>query len=129
MKTIKNSKQRDAVLETVQQMGTHPTAEEVYREVVSRYPNISLATVYRNLNLLSEMGKIQKLPVPSGADRFDRRVEHHYHVFCVNCGQLFDAGVEYFQEIDEEIAKKTGCIILGHEIVFQGVCKNCQTQQ
>ncbi len=128
MKTIKNSRQRDAVLQTVQRMCTHPTAEEVYREVLVQCPNISLATVYRNLNLLSEMGMIKKLPLPGGADRFDKRVDHHYHVFCIHCGQLFDAGVEYFTQIDQAIAQKTGCIILGHDIVFQGVCKNCQTQ-
>ena len=126
MKTIKNSRQREAVLQVVRQMCTHPTAEEVYRQVLVQCPNISLATVYRNLNLLSEMGVIKKLPLPERADRFDRRVDHHYHVFCAGCGQLFDAGVEYFHQIDETIAQKTGCIIQGHDIVFQGICKNCQ---
>ncbi len=87
----RNTIQRQLVLDTVRAMHCHPDAEQVYSEIVKDHPHISKATVYRNLNLLSEQGMIQKINVSEGADRFDLRTGEHYHMRCRCCGRLWDA--------------------------------------
>ena len=62
----------------------------VYLHVKEEFPNISLGTVYRNLNLLADIGEITKIPTPDGGDRFDGRTDSHYHVICSGCGNVFD---------------------------------------
>ena len=76
----RNTLQRRLVLETVQRMHNHPTAEEIFREISSENTLISKATVYRNLKILSEQGEIQHIPIPNGADCFDFNNTPHYHM-------------------------------------------------
>jgi Fur family ferric uptake transcriptional regulator/Fur family peroxide stress response transcriptional regulator len=78
------------VLETVKELRNHATADEVFNTIVKKYPHISRCTVYRNLNLLCEIGEIHKMEMPSGADRFDHICHDHYHVRCEKCGQVFE---------------------------------------
>ena len=78
--TRHNTIQRSLVLDVVNRLKSHATADEVYAEVAATHPNISKATVYRNLNLLSEMGMIRKLEIQGGADRFDHICKEHCHV-------------------------------------------------
>ena len=73
----RNTIQRALVLETVNKLQNHATADEIYEAIISEHPNISRATVYRNLKLLSEMGEIRRLEIPGGPDRFDHRVHNH----------------------------------------------------
>ena len=81
----RNTLQRRLVLETVQRMHNHPTAEEIFREISSENTLISKATVYRNLKILSEQGEIQHIPIPNGADCFDFNNTPHYHMECRRC--------------------------------------------
>ena len=76
------SKQRELVFQTVLQNPIHPTADAVYEQVRRENPKISLGTVYRNLNFLSEMGMLRKISMPVGSDRFDGRLDEHYHMAC-----------------------------------------------
>lgn len=87
----RNTIQRQLVLDTVRSMHNHPDAEQVYSEIVKEHPHISKATVYRNLNLLSEQGQIKKVNVSEGADRYDFRTGEHHHMRCRGCGRLSDA--------------------------------------
>ena len=80
--------QKDLVLSTVMGMSCHPTAEEVFAQVSQLYPSISKATVYRNLNLLSEMGEIRKIQMAEGADRYDGNISGHHHSICSKCGKI-----------------------------------------
>ena len=83
---LKRSKQRDAILSFLATRYDHPTAETVYLNIKEEFPNISLGTVYRNLNLLSEIGEIQKISSGVGPDRFDGNPAPHYHFLCKKCG-------------------------------------------
>ena len=81
MTALKYSRQRESIKDYLMHTNAHPTADMVYLHVKEQFPNISLGTVYRNLNLLSDMGEIIKIPTPDGADRFDGRTVPHYHFF------------------------------------------------
>ncbi len=121
----RNTRQKEIVLEEVQSRFDHPSAQEIYSEVRKKDSRISKGTVYRNLKELTRTGQINHIPVP-GADRYDLRVERHYHIMCVSCGSLVDACVEYENELDDTVGVKNGYIVLGHQTVFEGICPQCQ---
>ena len=124
---MKYSRQRELILDTVKKFHVHPTADIVYEYVRGVEPKISLGTVYRNLNKLSENGLLIKIPMPCGGDRFDGRLDDHTHVICSGCGTVADIALPYFDSIDEEAANQTGYQVTGHAVVFTGLCKDCKT--
>ena len=87
---LKYSKQRESIKNFLVTRYDHPTAETVYLNIRREFPNISLGTVYRNLNLLAEIGEIQKLSPGIGPDRFDGNPAPHYHFICRHCGCVMD---------------------------------------
>ena len=100
----RNTIQCALVLETVNKLRCHATADEVYDAIVQEHPNISRATVYRNLNRLSQLGRIHKMEIPGGADRFDHECYKHYHIRCEKCGRVFDVDMEYIAMISSSRA-------------------------
>ncbi len=122
---MKYSRQRDTILKNVLARGDHPTASMVYEDVQKAIPNISLGTVYRNLTILVELGQIRKIVMPGMSDRFDRTLESHYHLYCKNCGMLYDIMLPNIEDIDVLVSNCTGHKIVSHDIVFTGVCKKC----
>ncbi|MDD3335381.1 MAG: transcriptional repressor [Eubacteriales bacterium] len=122
----RNTIQRTLVFETVNKLACHATADEVYDAVIKQHPHISRGTVYRNLNQLAEGGEVKKIEVPGGADRYDHRCDDHYHAKCLQCGRLFDLDMEYLTNLDKEIRNTHGFEITGHDIMFKGVCEECQ---
>ena len=121
----RNTIQCSLVLETVNALHCHATADEVYEAIVKEHPTVSRATVYRNLNRLSETGMIQKIEVPGGPDRFDHQRHGHYHVKCVKCGKVFDVDMDYIAGLEEKIKDTRGFRFTGHNIIFTGVCPAC----
>ncbi len=84
------TRQRMVILDTLRSMVSHPTADEVYEAVRGILPHISLGTVYRNLEVLTEMGLIMRLDIGGGQRRYDGRAERHYHLRCINCERVVD---------------------------------------
>lgn len=123
----RNTIQRSFVLEAVNQLQCHATADEVYRAIARDHPHISRGTVYRNLNLLAEMGEIRKIEVPGGADRFDHRCHDHCHVKCEKCGRIFDVDMEYVTGLEQNIRDRHGFTFTGYDILFHGICPECQS--
>ncbi len=121
----RNTIQRSLTLEAVQQLKSHPTAEEVYYAVAEKHPTISRGTVYRNLNELSESGEIRKMEIPSGADHFDHRCHDHYHVRCLKCGKVFDLDMEYIPDLEKSVKDVGGFKLSGYDLVFKGICPEC----
>ncbi len=121
----RNTKQRDIVFNSVTSRCDHPTADEIYLEINKENPHISKGTVYRNLNILSKNGKISHIKVP-GSDRFDLRLDNHYHIICTECGKVVDAPIEYEKEEDSIVSKSTGFEIKRHRTVFEGICPECK---
>ena len=124
--TRRNTIQRAIVLEAVNKLKCHATADEVYREIIKEHPSISKATVYRNLNLLSEMGEIHRLETPGSADRFDHITGNHCHVKCTVCGRVFDVDMEYVSGLENEIRDRHGFDFTGYDILFHGICPDCK---
>jgi len=124
----RNTIQRQLVIAAVRTLENHPTAEEVYNCIVTEYPDISKGTVYRNLNSLVETGLLNKVAVPSGADRFDHILTRHYHIECTDCGAFSDVDTEYLEDIDLKISKATNYKMDNHDIVFRGLCPKCQAK-
>lgn len=121
------SKQRESILTFLQSTKTHPTAEQIYNYIKKEIPNISLGTIYRNLNELTQKQQILKITTKDGIDRYDGTIKKHYHFICNKCKNITDLNISLNQNIEQEANKTLDAIILDHEINFQGICKNCQS--
>ncbi len=121
----RSTPQRFLILEALEELNSHATADEIYNKIVKKYPNISRGTVYRNLNLLSNMGKIRKVEMPGGADRFEHQSHEHYHARCVKCGRVFDVEMDFIADLEKNIKDTHGFEITGHDLIFKGVCLEC----
>ncbi|WP_459841665.1 Fur family transcriptional regulator [Halanaerocella petrolearia] len=120
------TKQRKKILEVLQSTDCHPTADWIYKEVKEEIPNISLGTIYRNLNVLQEMGKIQELNYGSEYSRFDGNPANHYHFTCLDCGEVMDVELKVKQELDQQVTDLTDGKVEYHRTEFFGYCKSCK---
>lgn len=125
MKQRRDTRQRKIVLETVRAHSDHPSADQIYLEVRAIDSRISRGTVYRNLNCLSDEGEINRVKIP-GADRYDCRIDIHYHLICTECNAVIDAPLKYLPELDQAVAETTGYTIHRHRTVFEGLCPKCE---
>ena len=117
----RNTIQRSLVLEAVNKLRCHATADQIYDEIVKDHP-----TMYRNLTFLAEKGEIRRLEIPGGADCFDHRCHDHCHVKCEKCGRVFDVDMEFVTGLEKGIQNDHGFAFTGYEILFHGVCPDCQ---
>ncbi len=124
----RNTIQKELVLNAVMKMRRHVTAEEVYDYIKADYPTIGKGTVYRNLGILVDENKIRKVEIPSGADRFDFTLEKHYHVRCIVCDSVFDVDMDEIKAMDSFIRDNHGMKFLDYDILFKGICKDCQNK-
>ncbi len=124
--TLKYSRQRECIKEYLASTKDHPTADTVYQHVRKTYPKISLSTVYRNLNLLTETNEIFKLTCGDGSDHFDANIEPHYHVVCTKCQNVYDLDIETLDQINALANKNFDGEITGHYTLFYGICSHCK---
>lgn len=122
---LKKSKQRDMIKAFLMGRKDHPTADVIYMNVRQQTPNISLGTVYRNLNLLADIGEIQRLRVGDGMDHFDADISPHYHFVCTECDSVIDLEMESIDTINDVAAKGFDGKIAGHVTYFYGTCSSC----
>ena len=128
MKMQRKTRQRQMVLGAVRARCDHPSADQIYLDVRALDSRISRGTVYRNLNILAQQGEILQVKVPY-KDRFECSEGPHYHLLCTECGRVVDAPLSYFGEIDMQISEETDFIIKRHQIIFEGICQDCQNKQ
>lgn len=126
---LRMTKQRQIILEELRAVKTHPTADDMYQMLRKRMPKISLGTVYRNLEILSESGIIQKLDVGGTQKRFDGDISIHSHVRCVECGCVGDIDVKPKYNLEEEAQKMTDFDIYRHRLEFTGMCPSCKQKK
>jgi Fur family transcriptional regulator, ferric uptake regulator len=125
----RNTKQRQVILEELRKLKSHPTAVGLYRIVACRLPRISLGTVYRNLDLLSKAGIVQKLECGGGEARFDGDVTAHDHIRCVKCGKVDDIHHPPFDLSGGVADDFNGYSVLGHRVEFFGLCPKCRNSR
>lgn len=122
--------QRLVILETlVQQTDRHLSAEDVYRLVKRKNPDIGLATVYRTLELLADLDVLQKMNFDDGRSRYelnDETVHHHHHLICVKCGRVIEFEDDLLETLEAMVARKTDFEVLDHHLKFYGMCSNCR---
>lgn len=125
MATLKYSRQREAIKIFLASTYEHPTADTVYTHVKNDFPKISLGTVYRNLNLLTDMGEAIKITMPDGSDRYDGHIHPHNHFTCNCCGSVSD--IELDHSITNDDLKSVGFNgkIESSSTMYFGKCHSC----
>lgn len=128
-KNLRTTQQRKVILEELRQTDNHPSADEIYEKVRLRLPRVSLGTVYRNLEILSELGEIQKLELSGSLKRFDWDTKKHYHIRCLSCNRVDDAPIAPLNQLENELYEATVFEIIGHNLEFTGLCPECSKIQ
>jgi Fe2+ or Zn2+ uptake regulation protein len=120
------TKQREAILETLQGTTSHPTGQQLLDIVREGLPGLTLATVYRNLSVLEELGLVRQLDTGEASDRYDARTDDHSHARCLECGRVDDVELEVSEDLMAAAEAATGYVIEKCELLFKGLCPNCQ---
>lgn len=121
------SKKREAIYSCLCSTDSHPTADWIYHQLLPSYPDLSLATVYRNLAQMKESGLIQSLGVVCGQERFDAIVQPHTHFICTRCNAILDlCEVSPAPELVAQAEAASGCKITGTSLRFTGLCPRCR---
>lgn len=118
--------QREMILQELRKSKEHLTADELYECVKKTMPRISLATVYRNLEILSEAGIIAKLEVSGRQKRFDSDISHHDHIFCVQCQRVDNFSLDREKLGLQHLQSVNGYTVTGYRLEFVGLCKKCR---
>jgi Fur family ferric uptake transcriptional regulator len=121
------TRQRQVILEELRKVNTHPSADKIYEMVRKCLPRISLGTVYRNLEILSASGEIQKLELGCTPKRFDGIADNHYHIRCLHCDRVVDAPADFDVVVNHDLKNTTDFKIIGHRLEFIGICPDCLT--
>ncbi|EGO61995.1 Fur family transcriptional regulator [Acetonema longum] len=126
--------QRQMVLQAfLDHPNRHLSAEDVYSIVRDQSPDIGLATVYRSLELLSEMNLLQKIDFGDGRSRYEvaesGATHHHHHLICLDCGQVKEYDDDLLEGLEASISRKHRFTIVDHEVKFYGYCSQCQAKR
>lgn len=125
----KQFRKRSAILACLRASKEHPSAETLFESLQTEHPDISLATVYRNLALFRSQGLIQSLGTVEGVERFDGDIRPHVHFVCSKCGAVLDLpGAEKPHPVFTEAAEAMGCRIDGYKLMFTGACSQCSSR-
>lgn len=123
---VRITPQRHAVLEYLLTSTTHPTADEIYKALESKFPNMSVATVYNNLRVLRKIGLVRELTYGDQSSRFDCNMTDHYHITCNMCGVIVDFDYPSLEEVESLAEQVTGFTVSHHRMEIYGVCEGCR---
>lgn len=133
---LKVTTQRVAILDVLSSRpDMHLTVEEIYDFVKVEYPEIGLATVYRTIQLLSDLGLIDKLNLDDGYVRYEigksdsEEAHHHHHLICLNCGNIYAFQDDLLELLEERIKVTMGFEVADHEVKLFGRCKICRDNE
>ena len=124
-KGYKATPQRIAISRFVLHSHNHPTAQRIYSEVKKVYPTVSLATIYKTIQILEEVGLIQELNLPKDQTRFDPNMEPHAHLICLRCKSISDWINPLISQIIDRASIEAGFIAAGQNFDIFGVCRSC----
>jgi len=125
-KMRRNSRQKQRLMELLMATDIHPTADWLYERMRPDFPNLSLGTVYRNLRILSDSGRIRELRNGNSFSRFDARTDEHHHLVCRICGRIEDAPMRVDAALTPAAKHLNGFKIESHRLDFIGLCAECQ---
>ena len=128
--STKQFRKRNAILECLRNTHAHPSAEALFQMLQKEHPDISLATVYRNLTLFKQQGMIQSLGTVNGIERFDGNTQPHVHFICGSCESVLDLPeLDPPESLRSAAAKATGGEVSGCQLIFTGTCQDCLSQE
>ena len=125
----KQFRKRNAILECLRSTTAHPSAEMVHEMLQKDHPDISLATVYRNLSLFRSQGMIQSVGTVRGIERFDANTDPHVHFVCTQCGTVLDLHQIEVPHLSRQVEASTGCSVESCQLTFTGLCENCNIRK
>lgn len=126
-KGYKNTPQRRAIIQSLLALDKRPTAKEIYVEVQEAFPEISLDTIYRNLDILVDIGVVDQLNLRSKeSNRFELSVQHHHHMVCLQCGETICLDYCPFNNCSLTQAEANEFKVVGHAFEIYGYCSSCQ---
>ncbi|MFD1389735.1 peroxide-responsive transcriptional repressor PerR [Alkalibacillus flavidus] len=126
---VRITPQRHAVLEYLMHSMEHPTADEIYKALESKFPNMSVATVYNNLRVFLDIGLVRELPYGDSSSRFDCNMSDHYHIICNSCGKIEDFHYPALDEVEQLAEQVTGFNVTDHRMEVYGTCEDCQKEE
>lgn len=119
--------QRIAVLKILASSHDHPSVEQIFEQVRRDFPTTSIATVYKTVALLRELGEVLELGFPDGSNRYDgSKPFPHPHVICTMCKTILDPELNSLTDLTNEVSEETGFRISTHRVDFFGICRECQ---
>ncbi len=122
--------QRMAVLKILAADEGHPSVEQIYERVKVDFPMTSLATIYKTVTLLKEIGEVLELGFSDDSNRYDGNKPYpHPHLICIKCKNIVDPQVAALSELHQEVAQSTNYRILSHRLDFFGICPQCQEEE
>jgi Fur family ferric uptake transcriptional regulator len=125
---MRMTSQREIILTELRESRRHLSADELYERVKRFMPRISLATVYRNLEILSEAGMITKLEISGRQKRFDADIHPHDHIYCVQCHRVDNIDFDRKMVDESAIVSDKGYRITGYRVEFTGICSSCRAR-
>lgn len=129
-KAIRYSKKREAILDAIRSTKCHPSADWVFQTLKPTHPDLSLGTVYRNLDFFRQHGTIVSVGVVHGQERFDATTTPHTHFICNCCGSVLDLdAIQPDAGMDQAVANQYGLAVERHELTFHGLCQTCIQDQ
>ncbi|MCL2366816.1 MAG: transcriptional repressor [Oscillospiraceae bacterium] len=127
MNNKRNTLQRQLILNAVQELNIHATAEQVFAHVAKQHPAISKATVYRNLSQMAQSGMLLDIGNFAGAAHYDHNLHNHYHFMCESCRRIFDVEAD-FSDMYDRLGNIDGFDVVSHNLSFNGTCRKCKSQ-
>ncbi|MEW6244353.1 MAG: Fur family transcriptional regulator [Bacillota bacterium] len=126
----KVTRQREAILQVLcHHKDEHMSAEEIYDRVRELYPDIGLATIYRTLDILTDLNMVHRLDFGDGRARYELvqdKPHHHHHLICLRCGSISEVKDDLLYQLEETVDREHGFLIVDHRLQFLGYCANCR---
>ncbi|MDQ0175720.1 peroxide-responsive transcriptional repressor PerR [Bacillus chungangensis] len=126
---VRITPQRHAILEYLIRYMSHPTADEIYKALEEKFPNMSVATVYNNLRVFRDVGLVKELTYGDSSSRFDFVTSDHYHAICEDCGRIVDFHYPGLDEVEHLASHVTGFKVSHHRMEIYGKCPECKQKQ
>lgn len=126
---VRITPQRHAILEYLINSMAHPTADEIYKALEGKFPNMSVATVYNNLRVFKDVGLVKELTYGDSSSRFDFTTHDHYHAICESCGKIVDFQYPGLDEVEQFASHVTGFKVSHHRLEVYGLCPDCAKKE
>lgn len=126
---VRITPQRHAILEYLINSMAHPTADEIYKALEGKFPNMSVATIYNNLRVFKDVGLVKELTYGDSSSRFDFTTHDHYHAICESCGKIVDFQYPGLDEVEQFASHVTGFKVSHHRLEVYGLCPDCAKKE